>query len=91
MYPSFAAVAREEGFDSIADTFEAIAVAEKQHEKRYNALLSNINGGTVFKKEEPCVWRCLNCGYVHEGTEALKVCPVCSHPQAFQELLGENW
>jgi len=91
MYPGFAKVAREEGFDSIAVIFEAIAVAEKQHEKRYNSLAANIEAGKVFKKDEKVVWRCRNCGYLHEGTEAIDVCPACAHPKAHFELLGENW
>lgn len=91
MYPSFAATAREEGFDAIAGVFEAIAVAEKQHERRYLALLANIDAGTVFKKDQPVTWRCLNCGYVHDGTEAPELCPACAHPQAHFELLAENW
>ena len=91
MYPEFARVAREEGFGAIADIFEAIGVAEKQHEKRYNGLLANIEAGTVFTRDEPVVWRCLNCGYLHEGTEAPAECPACAHPQAYYELLGENW
>lgn len=91
MYPEFAKVAREEGFEDIAGIFEAIAVAEKQHEKRYLGLVSNIENGTVFKKDKPVVWRCRNCGYLHEGTEAPKECPACDHPQAHFELLGENW
>jgi len=91
MYPGFAKVAREEGFDSIALIFEAIAVAEKQHEKRYNDLAANIETGKVFKKDEKVVWRCRNCGYLHEGTEAIGTCPACAHPQAHFELLGENW
>ena len=91
MYPSFAKVAREEGFDDIASTFVAIAVAEKQHEKRYLALAANIEAGKVFKKDKPIVWRCRNCGYLHEGTEAPEACPACTHPQAYFELLGENW
>lgn len=91
MYPGFANVAREEGFDEIAGIFEAIAVAEKQHEKRYLDLLANIEAGTVFKKSESVVWRCRNCGYLHEGAEAPEVCPACVHPQAYFELLGENW
>ncbi|MDI6776527.1 MAG: rubrerythrin family protein [Syntrophales bacterium] len=91
MYPSFARVAREEGFKDIASIFEAIAVAEKQHEKRYLDLLANIKGGTVFKKAKPVVWRCRNCGYLHEGTEAPDKCPACDHPQAYFELLAENW
>ncbi|MFC1538786.1 rubrerythrin [Candidatus Latescibacterota bacterium] len=91
MYPGFADVAREEGFDNIADIFMAIAVAEKQHEKRYLALAANIDAGKVFKKDTSVVWRCQNCGYLHEGTEAIDICPACSHPQAYFELLGENW
>jgi rubrerythrin len=91
MYPSFAAKAREEGFDEIASVFEAIAVAEKQHEKRYLALAANVEQGKVFKKDAPVVWRCINCGYLHEGTEAPSVCPACAHPQAHFEVLGENW
>lgn len=91
MYPSFAEVAREEGFKNIATIFESIAVAEKQHEKRYLGLLANVDAGTVFKKDKPVVWRCLNCGYLHEGEEAPKVCPACAHPQAHFELLCENW
>ena len=91
MYPSFAKVAREEGFTDIALVFEAIAVAEKQHEKRYLGLLANIQAGTVFKKSKPAVWRCRNCGYLHEGNEAPDECPACCHSQAHFELLGENW
>ena len=91
MYPSFAKVAREEGFDEIADIFEAIAVAEKEHEKRYRGLLANVKAGTVFKKDKPVVWRCRNCGYLYEGVEAPDRCPACDHPRAHYELLCENW
>jgi len=91
MYPEFAATAREEGFDAIAAVFEAIAVAEKQHEKRYLALARNIASGKVFKKDEPTVWICMNCGYVHEGTEAPERCPACAHPQSHFQLRFENW
>ncbi len=91
MYPSFAKVVREEGLEEIAKIFEAIAVAEKQHEKRYLGLLANVESGTVFKKAESVVWRCRNCGYLHEGKEAPEMCPACAHPQAHFELLGENW
>ena len=91
MYPSFAEVARKEGFDEIATIFESIAVAEKQHEKRYLGFLNNIEGGTVFKKKQSVVWRCRNCGYLHEGTQAPEQCPACAHPQAHFELLAENW
>ncbi len=91
MYPSFAATAREEGFNSIATIFESIAVAEKQHEKRYLGLLANVEAGTVFKKDKQVVWRCINCGYLHEGEEAPKACPACAHGQEYYELLCENW
>ncbi len=91
MYPEFAGTAREEGFEEIALAMESIAVAEKQHEKRYLDLGKNIEEGKVFKKDSPVVWRCRNCGYLHEGTEAPQECPACAHPQAYFELLGENW
>ena len=91
MYPGFAKVAREEGFDAVAAVFEAISVAEKQHEKRYNDLRANVEGGKVFKKDKKVVWRCINCGYLYEGEEAPKSCPACAHPQAYYELLAENW
>lgn len=91
MYPEFARIAEEEGFPEIAAVFRAIAVAEKQHEKRYLGLLKNIENGTVFKKPQKVVWKCRNCGYVHEGTEAPAQCPACAHPQAYFELLSENW
>ena len=91
MYPSFAEVARQEGHKDIAAIFQAIAVAEKQHEKRYLGLLANIEAGAVFKRETPVVWRCRNCGYLHEGKQAPGVCPACAHPQAHFELLAENW
>ena len=91
MYPSFAGIAREEGFKDIASVFESIAVAEKQHEKRYLGLLANIERGSVFKKAKPVVWRCRNCGYLHEEAEAPDECPACCHPQAHFELLAENW
>ncbi|OQY31283.1 MAG: rubrerythrin family protein [Spirochaetaceae bacterium 4572_59] len=91
MYPGFAVTAREEGFDDIAIIFESIAVAEKQHEKRYLDLKKNIDNSFVFKKEEAVVWRCRNCGYLFEGTTAPTICPACAHPQAHFEVLGENW
>jgi len=91
MYPEFARVAREEGFKEIAVVFEKICVAEKQHEKRYNDLAANIEAGQVFERKEATVWRCRNCGYLHEGTKALEMCPACAHPRAHFELLGENW
>jgi len=91
MYPGFAKVAREEGFEAIAKVFEAVSVAEKQHDKRYLGLLENVKNGTVFKKDRPVVWRCRNCGYLHQGTEAPDLCAACAHPQAYFELLAENW
>lgn len=91
MYPGFAAIAREEGFNKIANVFTAIAVAEKQHERRYLGLLENVETGTVFKKSEKVVWRCRNCGYLHEGDRAPGRCPACDHPQTHFELLAENW
>ncbi len=91
MYPGFAKVAREEGFENIATVFEAIAVAERQHEKRYLELAANVDAGKVFVKDKAVVWRCINCGYITEANEAPKVCPACAHPQAHFELLAENW
>lgn len=91
MYPEFAKVARKEGFGSIARVFTAIAVAEKQHEKRYLDLAANVKAGRVFKRAAKAVWRCRNCGYTHEGKSAPEVCPACVHPQAYFEILGENW
>ena len=91
MYPGFAKVAEEEGFGDIAAVFLAIAVAEKQHEKRYLDLAANIDAGRVFNRETPVVWRCRNCGYLHEDNQAPETCPACDHPQAHFELLGENW
>lgn len=91
MYPGFANTARDEGFNDIAAVFDAIAVAEKQHEKRYNDLVANIQAGRVFISDTDVVWRCRNCGYLHSGKEAPEVCPACAHPQAHFELLGENY
>jgi rubrerythrin len=91
MYPEFAKTAMEEGFKDIAAIFSAIAVAEKQHEKRYKDLAANIEAGRVFQREEKVTWRCRNCGYLHEGTEAVDECPACEHKQAHFELLGENY
>lgn len=91
MYPGFAKVAREEGFEAIAMVFEAVAIAEKQHEKRYRDLAANIEAGQVFTRDQAVVWRCRNCGYLHESTGAPDLCPACAHPQAHFELLGENW
>ncbi|MDD2238036.1 MAG: rubrerythrin family protein [Kiritimatiellae bacterium] len=91
LYPEFANVARSEGFEQVAKMYEAIVVAERQHEKRYLDLLKNLRESQVFKKPGKVVWRCLNCGYLHESDEAPTVCPACLHPQAYFEVLGENW
>ena len=91
MYPEFARIAREEGFTEIAAVMEAIAVAEKQHEKRYLDLARNIEQGRVFKRDEEVAWRCRNCGYIHVGEEAPERCPACDHPKGYFELLGENY
>jgi len=91
LYQDFGAKAKEEGFPTAAFLFEKISVAEKQHERRYRGLLKNIEAGTVFKKEQKVVWRCRNCGYIHEGAEAPGTCPACAHPQAHFEVLAENW
>jgi rubrerythrin len=91
LYPSFAATAKEEGFPAIAALWGSISVAEKQHEKRYRDLLSNLENGRVFKRDKDVIWRCRNCGYLHSGKEAPEMCVACAHPQAHFELLGENW
>ena len=91
MYKEFAEVAREEGFDEIADFFERVAKVELEHEKRYLALLKNLEEGKVFKKDEPVKWHCRNCGYVEAGTDAPEICPVCRHPQAFFQLHAANY
>ncbi|MHC4644543.1 MAG: rubrerythrin [Planctomycetota bacterium] len=91
MYPSFALKAEEEGFKEIAAFFRSVAVAENRHKERYLALAENITKGVVFKRPQPVRWVCRNCGYVHEGTEALKVCPVCAHPQSFYEMEAVNY
>ena len=91
LYPEFARIAEEEGFPNIAAIFKAIAVAEKQHEKRFLALLEDIEKDRVFKRDTVVKWKCRNCGYIHEATEAPEKCPACAHPRAYFELLGENY
>jgi rubrerythrin len=91
LYPGFAKIARQEGFDRAADTWDAISVSEKQHEKRYRELAGNLAADRIFKRSEERTWRCLNCGYVHVGQEAPDKCPACVHPKEFFELLCENW
>ena len=91
LYPGFAKIAREEGFEAVAFVFEAICVAEKQHEKRYVDLAANIEADRVFRRDTSMTWRCRNCGYLHHGEEAPELCPACDHERAHFELLGENW
>ena len=87
MYPRMAQEAREDGFAEIAFMFEAIGKIEKSHKERYQQLLAELEAGTHFTREEKVKWKCINCGHIHEGTEALKLCPVCKHPQAYFELI----
>ena len=91
MYPEFAQVANEEGFKEIAAVMLNIAVAEKQHSKRYKALRDNILNKKVFKKDQKIKWVCANCGFVHEGDSAPEKCPACAHAQSYFEVLAENW
>ena len=91
MYAGFEQVAREEGFAEIADFFREVAEVEEEHEKRYLALLKNLKEGKVFKRDEVVRWKCRNCGYVHEGTEAPEECPACGFPQSYYELMAENY
>ena len=91
MYAEFAKVAREEGFDQIADLFDGVAKIEKEHEERYLALLKNVEDGKVFKKDSQVVWICTNCGHIHIGDSAPELCPVCSHPQAYFQLVAKNY
>ena len=91
MYATFAKEAREEGFDHIAFLFEEVAKIEKEHEERYLKLLNNLQGNTVFQKDEEIVWICSNCGHIHRGKEAPQVCPVCAHPQGYFEERATNY
>ena len=91
MYPGFAKVANDEGFARAADTWMAISISEKQHEKRYRELAANLKADRVFHRDQNVVWRCRNCGYVHTGLEAPEKCPACVKPRGFFELLAENW
>ena len=91
LYPGFAKIAREEGFERAAETWDAICVSEKQHEKRYRELAANIDGERVFKRDAEVIWKCRNCGYLHSGAEAPEKCPACVRPWNYFELLGENW
>ncbi|MBC2696820.1 MAG: rubrerythrin family protein [ANME-2 cluster archaeon] len=91
MYPQFAEVAQKEGFSEIAEVFRNIAVAEKAHEERYRALIENIKNNMVFKRDTVVKWKCRNCGYIHEGTEAPGECPACAHARAYFELWAKNY
>ena len=91
LYPGFAHIARAEGFDRAADTWEAISVSEKQHEKRYRELAANLKADRVFRRDQDVVWRCRNCGYLHTGEAAPEKCPACVKPRSYFELLAENW
>jgi rubrerythrin len=91
MYPEFAKVAKEEGLGQIAALFSAIGVVEKQHEKRFKALAANMEGQRVFKRDGKVSWHCRKCGYVHVGEAAPDACPACGHPEAYFELLAENY
>jgi rubrerythrin len=87
MYPRMAREAKEEGFTDIAFLFESIGKIEKVHQERYQKLLAELEAGTHFKKSEKVSWKCMVCGHIHEGEEALKICPVCKHPQAHFEMM----
>jgi rubrerythrin len=91
LYPSFAKVARDEGYPEAAISFEQISKAEKFHESRYRKLIENVAKSEVFKRATAVKWHCINCGYVFEGNEPPKVCPACKHPQSFYEVLAENY
>jgi len=91
LYPQFADTAEEEGFPEIAAAYRSIAQVEAAHEERYLALAANIEGGTVFSKDRPALWKCRNCGYIHEGPTAPQICPACQHPQAYFEVRSTNW
>lgn len=91
MYAGFAKTAEEEGFPELAEKFRQVGDIEKHHEERYRALLKNVETCEVFKKSEVKIWECRNCGHICVGTEAPDVCPVCAHPQAYFEVLAENF
>ena len=91
MYPQMAKDARDEGFDELARMFEGIGQIEAHHRDRYRAMLTAVTGGTVFKKAQPVKWRCRNCGFIHEGPVAPAACPVCKHPQAYFEVVADNF
>jgi len=91
LYPDFAGIAEKEGFPEVALSFKNIAKVEAYHEQRYRKLLENMKKKTIFKKDKVVKWKCANCGFVHEGTEAPKICPACKHPQSYYEVWVENY
>ena len=91
MYKNFEQVAREEGFNNIADLFAGVAKIEAAHEKRYLKLLENVNNGLVFSRDGDKIWQCANCGHIHIGKEAPELCPVCNHPRAYFKIMAENY
>jgi rubrerythrin len=91
LYPMFAEIAEDEGYKDIALSWRLVAKVEKEHEKRFRKLYDNIRDMKVFKKDDKLFWKCLNCGYIHEGDEAPKVCPCCIHPQSYFEVHVENY
>ncbi len=91
LYPEFAKIAEAEGFKEVATAFKLIAKVEKAHEERYRKLYNNLEAGMVFKREDKVIWKCRNCGYLHEGAKALEICPACLHPQAFFEVEVLNY
>ena len=91
LYPMFADIAEEEGFRDVANAFRLIAMVEKAHEERYRKLADNLENGTVFKRGDTYIWKCRNCGYLHEGKGAPKICPACDHPQSYFEIMEMNY
>jgi len=91
LYPAFADIAEEEGFKDVANVFRQIAKVEKAHEERYRTLYNNLEDGRVFKRDGKIVWKCRNCGYLHEGKGAPKICPACDHPQSYFEIMEKNY
>jgi rubrerythrin len=91
LYPDFAQTAKDEGFPEVAASFETIGEVEAYHEKRYRKLLENIKNDKVFKKDKAVKWKCRNCGYVHEGSDAPEICPACKHPKSYYEIWSEPY
>jgi rubrerythrin len=91
LYPEFARIAEEEGFKEVASAFKIISKVEKAHEERYRTLYSNLENGMVFQREDKIIWKCRNCGYLHEGLKAPQICPACEHPQAYFEIKETNY